>query len=188
LGISPLCKAFGRDWLISLDGAFSSMPEDYIHPCDKMEARFRRTYPWRKCDEATRKAFYSWQGKRLNLIGKERVFSDFELGLRNVMNGEKSEQELEKLMASWEAFQEAQAIQSEAQVTAQATLKRGATIVSEETPTPLSTDDHLKRLTGMWAQPNQRQRVKDRVAANPGWGIVIGADGPELAAPKGEAS
>lgn len=155
------------------------MPENYIHPCDKMEARFRRTYPWRQCDEATRKAFYSWQGKRLNLIGKERVFSDFELGLRNVMNGEKSEQELEKLTASWEAFQEAQAVERVAKVTASITMGAAQTILPQEIPV-IGPQQHLARLKSMWGWPKHHQFVRDRVAANPDWGIVIGADGPEL--------
>jgi hypothetical protein len=157
------------------------MADQYIHPCDKMEARFRRTYPWRKCDEATRKAFYSWQGKRLNQIGKERVFSDFELGLRNVMNGEKTELELEKLTASWEAFVEQQEAGVEAKAVAVATLKQAEAIMPMDEVPIIGPQQHLARLQPMWRFPRHREFVTSRVKANPEWGIVIGADGPELA-------
>jgi hypothetical protein len=154
------------------------MADVYLSAAQRMEARLRRQYPWRNCDEEMKKRFFVWQGKRLNKMSKDPSFGDYEMGYRNALNAEKTDLELEKLMVSWEIF-DAEEKQREQEAA------RGAIALppdQAQSPMPTITkQDHLARLSAMWQHPKQHQFVRDRIAANPEWGIKLGADGPELA-------
>lgn len=154
------------------------MPDAYFSAAQRMEDRFKRTYPWRSCDEATRKRFLAWQGKRLNSLSKSPAFSDYEMGLRNSLNAEKTELEAEKLLASWEAFLEDEAARES---NAAVTQAKAAYVPAPAPARPeLTPQDHLARLKAMWAFPKQEQFVRDRIAQHPEWQIVIGENGPEI--------
>jgi hypothetical protein len=143
--------------------------------CEQTEARFRRDYPWQQCEVAVKRAFCEWLGKRIKSIGKSE-FTEYELGYRSMLNGQRTELELEKLQMSWGIFtQEQEKRVNKAEIGA-------VTGFMATEPIPVITPEHhLARLKSMWGWPKHHQFVRGRVAANPDWGIVIGADGPELA-------
>jgi hypothetical protein len=159
------------------------MPDRYLHPTERMEAAFRRDYPWRLCDEATRKAFYTWQGKRLNKLSKDPAFCNYEMGMRNILNAEKTEIEIEKAMLSWEIYNQELELEKKTQAQAERSV-----VEPDLAPPPLEAitqSEHLARLKGMWAIPRNRGLVEQRINDNPGWGIKLGPDGPEVSGDAG---
>lgn len=153
------------------------MPDRYLHPTERMEAAFRRNYPWRQCEEQTRKDFYTWQGKRLNKMSKDPAFSNYEMGMRNILNAEKTEIELEKAMISWDIYNQELSLKERNQARVAMLVEAEAT---PPTPEGITQAGHLARLKGMWGFPRQRQLVEQRINENPEWGIRLGPNGPEV--------
>lgn len=76
----------------------------FISSAAKCEARFRGTYPWRRCDRQQWQEFCEWKGKKFDGALKSGM-TPFEAGRGYVLNCEKTELDLEKLFFDWEDFQ-----------------------------------------------------------------------------------
>lgn len=78
----------------------------YVHPTEKVELMFSGGHPWRRDADLFRQ-FCEWLGNQ-NPNAIKAGMSPRRAGLGYVINCEKTHNDLEKLDAAWEEFQELQ--------------------------------------------------------------------------------
>lgn len=141
---------------------------------DRMEAHFSKDqWPWRKSNPVVFREFCEWLGKT-NTSAINAGMSPYRAGLGYVINCEKSKNDLEKLEAAWEEFNERKnqaAINRERQSrTTQATA---------ESPPVIDLDDiktqrigTLKHMVATGREDDAREFVRENLDWNITWNEV----------------
>jgi len=137
---------------------------------DRMEAHFSKgQWPWRKVQKEIFREFCESLGKT-NTAAVNAGMSPYRAGLGYVVNCEKSLNDLEKLEAAWEEFdqrkiQEAIAKELQAKTIHSATVEKPPVVDLDETK-----DRRIGVLKNMLAT-NREAEAKKLITENPDWGI-----------------